>query len=47
MLQKHDNLFKLNIVHHGFRLPDRKRHGAGDLEMDAIKQTMPGIKCDL
>ena len=34
-------------MHHGSRPLDRKKHGAGDLEMDAIKQTMPGIKCGL
>jgi hypothetical protein len=34
-------------MHHGFRPLDRKKHGAGDLEMDAGKQTVPGIKCGL
>lgn len=41
-----NDLSKLNIMHHGFRSLDRKEHGAGDLEMDAGKQAMPGIKCD-
>jgi len=44
---EHDNLTKLNIMHHGFRSLDRKEHGAGDLEMDDGKQTMPGITCAL
>jgi hypothetical protein len=34
-------------MHHGFRPLDRKKHGAGDLEMDDGKQTMPGIKYGL
>jgi hypothetical protein len=29
-------------MRHGFRRLDRKRHGAGDLEMDAVNQAMPG-----
>jgi hypothetical protein len=30
-------------MHHDFRPLDRKKHDAGDLEMDAGKETLPGI----
>ncbi|MDH3884186.1 MAG: hypothetical protein OET63_08230, partial [Desulfobacterales bacterium] len=39
---RHDTVHKLKGMHHDFRALDRKKHDAGDLELDPMDQAMSG-----
>ena len=40
---RHDTIHKLKGMHHDFRALDRKKHDAGDLELDPMDPAMSEI----